>query len=304
MLLSSGIPQALSPGRRIIGALFVLVSAAACDLFTSPGNDQTGVTVRWKFSGAGASGELYADSALVVFYPLSGTSVWAVDAATGSLRWHRDFPISPLVPPGILPMRAPVAAGSVLVIPGWDLYGLDRATGTILWTLRNDDLPGYETVLADGAVFSAGIGRVYRVDPTSGVVAWQTQVGEWSDTIVERPFAPVYGDGVVYVVTTVLGIGAYTVPLGRRIGHVVALSATSGATLWRFEIPEAPPFNGGAVDPGTIAGDVFIVGTDNGRVYGVDRTTGSLRWVHQGSQRYEAGVVIVNGGAITANMDG
>src|SRR5258708_15610490 len=77
MLLSSGIQQTPSPSRRIIGALFVLVSAAACDLFTSPGNDQTGVTVRWKFSGAGANGELYADSALVVFYPPSGTSVWA-----------------------------------------------------------------------------------------------------------------------------------------------------------------------------------------------------------------------------------
>src|SRR5260370_30241802 len=136
MLLSAGIPQALSPGRRIIGALFVLVSAAACDLFTSPGNDQTGVTVRWKFSGAGASGELYADSALVVFYPLSGTSVWAVDAATGSLRWHRAFPISPLVPPGILPLRAPVPAGPALVIPAWAFTGLARAPGPSLRPLR------------------------------------------------------------------------------------------------------------------------------------------------------------------------
>jgi len=304
MLLRSRILQAPSPVRRMIGAVLVLVSAPACDLFTAPGHDQTGVTVRWRFSGGGASGELYADSALVVFYPPSGTSVWAVDAATGSLRWHRDLTVPAVVPTGALPLRAPVVAGSVVVIPGWDLYGLDRASGTIRWTLRNDDLPAFETVLGDGAVFSAGIGRVYRVDPASGAVAWQTQVGEWSDTIVERPFAPVYGDGVVYVVTAVIGIGAYTVPLGRRIGHVVALSATSGATLWRFEIPEAPPFNGGAVGPGVVAGDVLIVGADNGRVYGLDRATGTPRWVHQGSQPYEAGAVIVDGVAITGNLDG
>ena len=91
MLLRSRILQAPSPVRRMIGAVLVLVSAPACDLFTAPGHDQTGVTVRWRFSGGGASGELYADSALVVFYPPSGTSVWAVDAATGSLRWHRDL---------------------------------------------------------------------------------------------------------------------------------------------------------------------------------------------------------------------
>src|SRR5437764_681278 len=183
MLLRSRILQAPSPVRRMIGAVLVLVSAPACDLFTAPGHDQTGVTVRWRFSGGGASVELYADRALVRFYPPSGTSV-------------------------------------------------------------------------------------------------------------ERPFAPVYGDGVVYVVTAVIGIGAYTVPLGRRIGHVVALSATSGATLWRFEIPEAPPFNGGAVGPGVVAGDVLIVGADNGRVYGLDRGTGTPRWVHQGSQPYQAGAVI------------
>ena len=68
--------------------------------------------------------------------------------------------------------------------------------------------------------------------------------------------------------------------------------------------PEAPPFNGGAIDPGIVAGDVFIVGTDNGRVYGLDRATGAVRWVHQGSQPYEAGVVMLDGVAITGNMDG
>ena len=277
---------------------FVLVQA--CDLFRSSPHDPGGVSVRWKYSGAGAAGELYADSTLVVFYPPSGRTVSAVDAITGKLRWRRDLPIPSIVPTGALPMRAPVAAGSVVVIPGWDLYGLDRATGDIKWTLQNDELPAFETVLADGAVYSAGLVRVYRVDPVSGAVAWQAQVGEWSDTILERPFAPVFADSVVYVVTSVVG----SVPLGSRIGHVIALKASDGSTLWRFEIPEAPPFNGGAIDPGIVAGDVFIVGTDNGRVYGLDRATGTVRWVHQGSQPYEAGVVMLDGVAITGNLDG
>jgi outer membrane protein assembly factor BamB len=291
--------------RRLSACAAVLVlSSISCDLFTGPDvPDLPPIAVRWKFSQAGTGDAVYADSNLVVFYPWSEPGVWALDAQTGVVRWRANLDIPPEVTWRSLPGHIPVASGQVLVVPGWDLYGLDRGTGEVLWSLRNDDFAGVYVTLGDASVYSAGIGRVYRVDPATGTVLWQAQLGEWSDSVVERPYAPVYHDGVVYVVTRVLGVRA-TVPLGERIGHVVALDASNGTVLWRFPIPEAYPYNGGALSRGAVAGEMFVVGAENGRVYGLDRATGQQRWVHQGSQPYEAGVVIVGDVAITGNLDG
>jgi outer membrane protein assembly factor BamB len=257
------------------------------------GAGRPGPTVLWKHrEAAGALSVPYADAEVAVFNTISVTRVVALDSRSGAKRWERHLEIPSELPLRTFPPGRLVGAGDIIVVPAWDLYGLDKRTGAVRWKFAPpDDYPGAGVMLGeDGYLYSTGH-HLYRIDPGTGEVLWRAELGE-------QPFSPVERDGVVYVGTRGVIPGSGGV-LGA--GHAFAVEAASGRVLWKTPIP-APeePGLGGVTGAGAVTADLFIVSSPNWRIYGLDRRTGQVRWTTKGSGRYDRGVVAINDVAITA----
>ena len=204
-----------------------------------------------------------------------------LDRADGHLVWTKSFQI-PVGGYG-MPVANIAAFEDLFIVPAWDLYGVDHATGATRWKFSKvDDFPGAKWVeLADGTVVSCGR-RLYAVDARSGGIKWELDLHE-------EPFNPVYAYGTLYLTTRGnRGGGA----LGA--GHAVAVNPMNGSVLWTFPLPDAPDASwvGGSVGLAGVTETRVIVPSRNGRVYALDRQTGALQWERRGRGPYDHGVVL------------
>jgi len=199
----------------------------------------------------------------------------ALDAATGEERWQRDI------------------GGPILGTPNWAkgavyvmaqdvgaLHCLDAATGESRWVAAEVGRCDGSPAVADGAVvfgscaaalhvFSAGTGQLERhiaIDDESQVAG-----------------------GVALVRGSVFS--------GSRSGKVLHANAATGDTEWVSGDAEGEVFTTPAVD------DEWVVfGAIDGYVYGLDRKTGTRRWMFDTGGRPRSPVIA--GDKVVAAADG
>lgn len=167
--------------------------------------------------------------------PSSG-GVVALDAATGEIRWRREF----------TPSAAGQGAGSGgrvaiwhdLVLSSADdgrVYGLNRATGAIVWTSArpadevafNDQRP----VILAGEVLVVGSDRprLTGLEPGTGAQRWEVGARNGS---VNYPLA---SDGTrVYVTDASLGLSAFDAATGTLVWSVTATAVDGGIVPYPY----------------------------------------------------------------------
>ena len=234
----------------------------------------------------------------------SGGGAWyppAVDLSTGVLYWGTanpaPFPGTTLYPNGSSR-------------PGPNLYtdstvALDLATGHLLWYRQavHHDLFDQDFVHAmivpvggsrDVVVGTGKGGQVFGMDPATGRLDWQTQVGVHENhgltalpgptTVMPGTYGgvltpPASAGGNVYL--AVLNAPSVLYPdrtayfggkIGTMNGEIVAINAATGRTRWTASVPGDP--TGGA----TVVNDLVITGTFQGRLVALDRRTGRIVW--------------------------
>lgn len=243
----------------------------------------------------GAAGEPYVDSSLAVFTSFKDMRVIALDASSGQLRWQTSLPQVAGVPYTGMPIGGSVVAyQDLIIVAAWDVYALDRRSGAVRWSFtQTDDYPGYNSlVVADGTVYSGGR-DLYALDAATGALKYRRSLGE-------QPFRPVVIDTVIYVATR-----REVLPGVLGNGHVMALGAASGATIWSVAIDDPrDSVRGGSVGPVSSTDSMIVVAGMNGVVYALDRATGQSRWTHTDTTSYEAGLAIVGNAVIVAGDDG
>ncbi len=151
---------------------------------------------------------------LVVFGSEDG-SLYALDAAAGTLRWQFDAG-SPIA-------SSPAAFGrdgrAVLVIFGTDgggIYALDAATGAPVWQVAAEDGVEAPVMVADAVAYvAARDGKVYALDAATGARRWAAEVGD-----VLR-LAPAVGRAHVYVVD--------------QFGDLHAIDRQRGVVVWTLD---------------------------------------------------------------------
>lgn len=200
----------------------------------------------------GTYAELFHSSTIVdgtVYVPAyesSNSTVFALDAATGSEEW------STLV--GGDPHEVTVVDGVAYV--GDDsgtLRALDAATGNQNWSFSAGDGINTATTVMDGMVFvGARDNNLYAVDTETGTEEWIYTTGgsiRSSPTVV---------DGVVY--------------FGSQDNNLYAVDAATGTEEWSYSV-------GDTVNSSpTVFDGVVYVGSVGNSLHAVDVATGTQKW--------------------------
>ena len=205
--------------------------------------------------------DLYLSSPAIsygrVYFGSGDGNVYAVNAQTGVLQWK--FVTGDVV------HASPAIANNTVYIGSWDsfLYAVDAETGQEKWRFKTGEDPvihnqvGLQSspVVVEGTVFvGCRDAHVYAIDARTGRKKWDYYTKKsWVNA------TPAVADGRVYFGTS-----------DTHLFH--ALDARSGRPQFTFEA-KAQIFSSAA-----IAGDLVYVGDFLGRLYALDRKTGTLAW--------------------------
>lgn len=218
---------------------------------------------------------------------------------TGQLLWRNLDTGNPrraaavCGPGGPQGIRLAVAGITVAVPCRDEVIGLSLATGGPLWTYEpppdttHDDLPGLVA-----ATYPAGDGTVIYVpawgasvtalEAATGAPRWTWRAGRFaSDTSVNvfrsgASGVAVSGDTVFVTVWHFTNQGG-----GAMEAILLALDRATGAELWHTVMPVPTSGGGNVAAPPLLTGDLAIVSTLHGRIYGVRRSTGQVAWQYR-----------------------
>jgi outer membrane protein assembly factor BamB len=204
------------------------------------------------------SSPVVADGA--VFFGSGDGHLYAVDAATGNLRWR--FRTADVV------HASPAFADGVVYAGSWDgrFYAVDARSGAQRWMFQAgvDTLvhnqQGFQSspMVANGVVYTGcRDGHVYALDARTGQERWRVDTNaSWVNA------TPAVSEGRVYFGTS-----------DSSLYQVV--DAASGKPLQQHDVLAymfASP---------TVAGDVVMLGMLNGVLQARDKASGSLLWEFQ-----------------------
>ncbi|GAA0916696.1 PQQ-binding-like beta-propeller repeat protein [Nonomuraea longicatena] len=200
-------------------------------------------------------------------------TLYALDAATGALRWS--------VPTGSSVTSGPISSGDTVYFAlGSGLLALDAASGRTRWHRK---ITGATELVIDRGTLYADSDRyaVYALDPATGRTRWRDP----ADGVVRRILPHPAGD-LVYAAGD---------------DGVVALDARTGTRRWRVPVARFA-----SVSSAATTSDTVYAATDD-QIQAIDRLTGRVSWrrsepVQVGIQVAD-GAVYVAGGSALSKLD-
>jgi outer membrane protein assembly factor BamB len=205
--------------------------------------------LRWSYTTGGG---VYAGPAVadgIVYIGSDDGNLYALSAATGHLRWSYDTRYAV--------ESTPAVADGTVYFGSWDqkVFALSAATGRLRWSFSAQGAVVSSPAVADGTVYVGSFDdKLYALDAADGHLRWSYTTG-----------SPIFSSPAV---------AGGTVYIGSEDHKVYALDATSGRLRWSYTTADY-------VDSSpVVAGGVVYVGSDDGRVYALGATSGRLRWYY------------------------
>ncbi|MBS1717551.1 MAG: PQQ-binding-like beta-propeller repeat protein [Armatimonadetes bacterium] len=208
--------------------------------------------------------DMYQSSPTVVngtvYFGSGDTNVYAVNAESGELKWKFKC--------GDVVHASPAVSGGVVFFGSWDsfFYAVDEATGALKWKFQGGEDPvihnqiGFQSSpsVKDGIVYTGcRDSNVYALDVQTGKEVWRSNnEGSWVNST-----PALLGDSVLYSTCD------------SRVFRLV--DAKTGKEKYR-QVGKGMMFS----SP-TIAGDVVVVGGNNGTVEARDLASGKSLWIFQ-----------------------
>ena len=273
-------------------------------------------SVYWKFTTGNPIGEsspAYANG--VVYIGDLGGWLNAINASDGKKLWAFKA--------GNEIKSSPVVVGDQVLIGSYDehLYSLSTRNGSVRWKFKTNGPVHSTPGIADGMAFIAGCDEVFRaIDLSSGKEVFQVASGAYTGA------SPALRDGSAFYGTfdnEVLGVNLATrqiawryehpqrkfpfyssaavtsqrVVLGGRDKLVHGLSK-DGKAAWTFttraRVESSPAIAGGRV----------FVGSNDGRFYVLNLTSGAKVWEFNAGAPLSASPAIANGRIVIGSQDG
>ncbi|HEY3274520.1 MAG TPA: toll/interleukin-1 receptor domain-containing protein [Methanocella sp.] len=194
------------------------------------------------------NGVVYAGCEDGIFY--------AIDAATGSLKWN--FPVEPYAGTQDQVESSPAVVDGIVYVAshyGGTLYALDADTGGEKWNYALAGQTSSSPCVSNGTVYIGSIDAVYAIDAKTGAGKWTYELTNPVTSPALEP-SPAVAGGVV---------------IASDYRYIVAIDAVTGTEKWRYQAENS--FDGSA----SIAGNV-VYATADGKVSALDLYTGDLLW--------------------------
>ena len=206
-----------------------------------------------------------------VYFGSGDTNIYALDLATGKLKWKFKT--------GDVVHATPAIADGVLYVGSWDsyFYALDAATGAEKWRFKtgeDHDIANQQGIQASAAVmdgvvyFGCRDSNFYAVDAATGKQLWAfSNHGSW---VIG---SAAVRDGKVFFATS-------------DSGMFYELDAKSGAKDFSLDFKHWPMFSSPA-----LVGDFAFLGSNQGRLYAIDLKSQKLAWTFETDGAKKAGEI-------------
>jgi outer membrane protein assembly factor BamB len=158
---------------------------------------------------------------------------------------------------------SPVVADGFLYVSSFDnnIYCLDAARGTEVWTFETEYIAGSSPAVGDGYVYAgSGDGNVYCLDASKGTQIWNFSIRGPADDSAASPIT--LANNRVFVESW--------------SGHVFCLDAANGSMIWNYSTG-CKVSNSYACSP-AVFGNTVYVGNSNGAVICLDASNGTKLW--------------------------
>lgn len=194
----------------------------------------------------------------VVYFGSGDTNIYALDLASGSLKWKFKA--------GEVVHASPAVANGTLYVGSWDsyFYALDAETGAEKWRFKTGEDPDIHNqqgiqssaAVADGFVyFGCRDSNFYALDAATGKKLWAySNKGSWVIA------SPAVAGGKVYFPTSDTGL-------------FHAVDARNGTDVFSIDFNHWPMFSSPA-----IAGNFAYVGSHDGRLLAINLKSQKLAW--------------------------
>lgn len=204
-----------------------------------------------------------------VYFGSGDTNIYALDAASGTLKWKFKT--------GDVVHASPAISDGVLYVGSWDsyFYALDASTGNVKWRFKTGEDPEIhnQVGIQSSAAVSGGMiyfgcrdSKFYALDAASGKLAWSfPNKGSWVIA------SPAVLDGKVYFATS-----------DSALLH--ALDAKSGAAIFSLDNKQWPMFSSPA-----LAGGYLYIGSHEGKLLAVDLQAQRFAWAFETEGHKENG---------------
>src|ERR1051326_5248149 len=193
-----------------------------------------------------------------VYFGSGDTNIYALDAATGVLKWKFKT--------GDVVHASPAIADGTLFLGSWDsyFYALDAATGHEKWRFKTGEDPNIHnqvgiqssaTVMGGIVYFGCRDSNLYAVGANSGkkILAFNNK-GSW-----------------VIAFPGVRGWKVFFATSDSGLFH--ALDAKTGVQSFQLDFKHWPMFSSPA-----IAGDTLYIGSDQGKMFAIDLQNQKVAW--------------------------
>jgi outer membrane protein assembly factor BamB len=196
-----------------------------------------------------------------VYFGSGDTNIYALDAASGELRWK--FKTMGVV------HASPAISDGVLLVGSWDsyFYALYANTGIEKWRFKTGEdaeihnqvgIQSSAAVMDGIAYFGCRDSKFYAVDVSTGKERWSfSNKGSWVIS------SPAVHEGKVFFATSDSAL-------------FYELDAKTGAVLFSLKFKGWPMFSSPS-----IAGDSILIGSHEGKLINIDTKSQKVAWVFQ-----------------------
>ncbi len=217
-----------------------------------------------------------------LFFGSGDGQLYALRAETGAKIWSYPLGAEGLAPPL-------VADGKLFVLGGNNVaHALDARTGKLIWTYNRREAAnisvrgGAQPAIAGSVVvFGFSDGSVVGMRPSSGAIAWETNINR-NKRFKDVDATPIVDGDRIYV-------SSYD-------GGLYCLNAKDGSTIWTIEE--------GGYEQVAIQGDTLFFSTSGGEVLAADKASGKILWRQKNPRGIATGPVYYKGTVIVGEMAG
>jgi outer membrane protein assembly factor BamB len=291
---------------RQLVVILLAASLVSCSEVVGGGNTDTATRIAWTVSSLRSptrSGRLAVDSQHVYAYR-DGLSIAAIRLSDHSIAWTAETDESfdnGASLRGVTSCEGSVIFGSYLAV-----YAVAPETGRRRWKWepsRGGSI-GFSAPVCDASTVYIGTGSpllIYAIDAATGREKWVADLGRTSggNGFVNSPSV---SDGVVVACTREFG--------NPRRGMIAGLDAASGLPKWQYSwTPLSSRPDASCAVNVAIGKGIAVGAADDGRIFGLELQTGTLRWTAPEVSRFgtpsdERPVAIVGDVVLAGSLSG